>query len=105
MPQLEKGQVPFDQLVTVRTAHDVRKLRACAHCEQIGSTDRMVFSHPYGQTNEYYHGRCFVEAHGFEALLDLGPPQIDKLSLGDLGQSLTERIIDALMDARDKANA
>lgn len=97
MTKLEKGQVPFDQLVTVRTAHDVRKLRACAHCEQMGSTDRMVFGFPHGKTDEYYHGRCFVTAHGLAALCEM-PEQVDKLSLGDLGQSLTERIIDALMD-------
>jgi hypothetical protein len=89
---LEKGQVPHEQLLRIRTAHDVRRLEGCAHCNGIGHRDSMVLGFPYA--NDYFHGRCFVAAHGIDALLDM-PEQAAKLSLGDLGFALMTKLLDA----------
>lgn len=89
---LSKGQVPFEDLLTIRTAHDVRRLRACARCGEIGDSDLMAFGYPYD--NDYFHGRCFVAEHGFEALLQL-PGVARKLTLGDLGLDLMRQLIEA----------
>ena len=88
--KLKKGQVPFDELIPpLRTAHDVRRLRACQKCGQMGHSGQMV-CYPYD--NKCFHGRCFVEQHGFDALAAM-PEEARKLTLGDLGVDLTSRLI------------
>lgn len=98
--KLAKGQVPHHELITLRTAHDIRRLRTCPHCDGIGHADSMAFSWPYrkdGTTwdESYYHGRCFVAEFGFDALLDLPEGSgVGNLTLGDLGVDLMKRLFE-----------
>lgn len=103
---MAKGQVPFSELLTIRTAHDVRKLTVCAHCGQIGNRDTMLLGHPYQPATEYFHGRCFAEYHGVDALLDMvAHGRADQLTLGDLGADLMRAVLDraALTSAKGSA--
>lgn len=88
--KLHRGQVPFSDLITVKTAHDVRRLCACQHCGEIGDNAEMVFAWPY--ETAYFHGRCFAKAHGVDALIDLKPAG---LTLGDLGLDLMRAVLAA----------
>ena len=88
MTTLERGQVPFEDLVELRTAHDIRKLRACFLCSQYGLSPSMLEIGP-----NHWHGRCFVEAQGLSALLRLPVEITQGLMIGDLGIDLMERLI------------
>lgn len=91
--RLARGQLPHEQLITLRTAHDVRRLRTCPGCGGIGHSDAMVFAWPHGKdADAYYHGRCFVAEFGFDALAGM-PEENKKLSLGDLGVDLMRRLV------------
>lgn len=95
MTKLEKGQVPFDQLITIKTAHDVRRLAVCTHCRFMGSQLSMIDTpRPLaGESPEWWHGRCFAKHIGMTRLLELPPEKTARLTLGDLGVDLMKRLI------------
>jgi hypothetical protein len=88
--RLPRGQVPLVELIRVEKAHDVRTLRSCVVCEQIGNSDRMI-DHGAG----WYHGRCFVSALGMKAISGLSRAKQDRLTLGDLGMRLMQALINS----------
>jgi hypothetical protein len=99
---LEPGQVPQLSLVTVRKAHDVRTLRSCKVCEQLGHTHSMIDQSLPGANGDkgekntrWYHGRCFVAAMGLKALAHLPREQTDRLTIGDLGTRLMRELVAA----------
>lgn len=85
---MSAGQVPVKDLVHVRKAHDVRTLRVCAVCSNLGNSHSMV-----DLDSEWYHGRCFVKRHGGKALGALPKSKTDRLTLGDLGVRLMRALI------------
>lgn len=64
--------------------HDVRQLRVCAGCAQLGDAREMI-RQPRGKGCRHYHGRCFIGSHGMQQLLALPKEQTDKLTLNDIG--------------------
>jgi hypothetical protein len=61
-------------------AHDVRHLRVCTYCSDLGDRRSMI---PMGQ--KYAHGCCYKAANGLNALLALPDEIIDQLQLDDIG--------------------
>ena len=73
----------LDDLSCIRS-RDVRALRVCCRCGQLGDGRHMVrvVGHkPQGEA----HGRCYIAAFGLRALLALPLEDRDKLTLGDIG--------------------
>lgn len=91
--RLARGQEPLDTLARARTAHEVRTLRPCAVCQNIGNTHSMIDSN-----KEWFHGRCFVARFGGKALGALPESKTGRLTLGDLGVALMK----ALCNHRDR---
>lgn len=85
---MKDGQVPFDQLVRVEKAHDVRTLRRCTHCSQFGNSDWMI---DHGAS--WYHGRCFAQALGRRAFMALPLDKTRRLMLGDVGAELATELL------------
>lgn len=71
------------------TAHDVRHLRPCAFCPDLGDKRRMVRA----TAKEYAHGKCLIAAGGLQRLLDLPQPERDKLTLEDIGVDAMRAIL------------
>ncbi len=87
---LEQGQVPLDNLISLRTAHDVRRLRSCQSCKGLGDKDCMIV----GDQSGFFHGRCYANAYGVDALLALDNDDLRDLQLGDLGVDLMRKVIE-----------
>lgn len=104
MTKLEKGQVLFDQLITIKTAHDVRRLAICSHCRNMGSQLSMIDTPaPIGDGRlEFWHGRCFAKHIGMTRLLELPPEKTARLALGDLGVDLMKRLLAVTAGERTK---
>jgi len=94
---LEPGQLPHDQLIDLQRAHDVRSLKECHGCRQIGQAPAMLHVDVL-----WYHGRCYAEAYSEAALQSLPPRQLCRLQIGDVGLKLARRIIEQLSE-RDHA--
>lgn len=78
-------------------AHDVRRLRICPACQEMGDlrnmiahTDQPIEFH----TERYYHGGCFVSSFGEEALLTLPISETDRLTLRDIGAEMMRKLLD-----------
>lgn len=89
MPRFEKGQRPFDNLLPIKTCHDIRLWRACAECHELGSKNSMINS-----GDGFWHGRCFAKRFGVERLLEMPREQLATLMLGDLGVRLMRSVLD-----------
>jgi hypothetical protein len=76
----------------IDTAHDVRHIVVCKHCEQIGDDRYMVRPFPKGNL---YHGRCLMERFGLAKLIELPKCESDKLALGDIGPKAMKAVIEA----------
>lgn len=87
--RLRKGQHRHETMLHLRTAHDVRKLRTCAYCGKLGSSDAMLDTSP----QYWWHGRCFKKKFGLERLLEEGDERLSRLTLGDLGVELMRQIV------------
>ena len=93
--RLRKGQHKFEDMPpTLRTAHDVRKLRSCAYCGRLGSSETMLDT----SAKQWWHGRCFVKKFGVELLMVQDVDAISRLTLGDLGVDLMKRIMDGISE-------
>ena len=88
--RLPRGQVPLVELIRVEKAHDVRTLRPCVVCQEIGNSYRMI---DHGAS--WYHGRCFVSALGMKALFTLPRAKRERLTLGDLGVRLMQSLLNS----------
>lgn len=74
----------LDDLSCIRTSKDVRNLRVCCRCGQLGDGRHMVRVSGHRPQGEA-HGRCFVAAFGLRALIALPLGEREKLTLGDIG--------------------
>ena len=78
------------------TSHDVRHLRVCQWCGDLGDERAMVATGP----RDLAHGRCaIVVLGGVEGLLTLPQSELDKLTLGDIGPEIMRRLLDARQGA------
>jgi hypothetical protein len=69
-------------------AHDVRRLRLCTKCGGLGYKRRMLeLPAPLDVLREgqWWHGQCFIDAKGIDALLNMPRDQIGCLALDDIG--------------------
>lgn len=83
-PRLPRTALPPPD---VRSAHAVRLLRPCAHAGcplKFGSSPHMI-RRGAGKVVEFFHGRCFIKAHGMVAFLRLPTEELGKVSLADVG--------------------
>jgi hypothetical protein len=78
----------FEPSVTLRTAHDVRKLRGCQHCQQIGDVRFMLTI-----AGKLVHGGCALELVGVDGLLALPIKDQDRLTLGEIGSKAMRAIV------------
>lgn len=62
------------------TAHDVRHLTTCCACGALADSRDLI-----EDAHMFWHGRCYRERFGVDALLRLPSAQTDKLTLGDIG--------------------
>lgn len=80
-------------------AHDVRHLRECERCHQLGDERSMIVFPPTALTKEeFWHGACYLDRFGITRLLDLPDAQTDKLTLGDIGVSVMKRLLNKRVD-------
>jgi len=70
------------------SAHDVRHLKLCPHCRDIGD-DRLMVK----RDGKDWHGRCFSAAFGLDALLGLSDEQKRRLTLGDIGPDAMAKLL------------
>lgn len=63
-------------------SHDVRNLRFCAGCKDLGDKLKMVQLH---LPERLFHGKCYLLTFGIKGALSLPSDQQDKLTLDDLG--------------------
>lgn len=85
---LARGQVPHEEMISLRRAHDVRRLRTCGHCGMIGDSAHMI---PW-MARDWFHGRCYADKFGVDALLELHPDLTEGLQIGDLGVALMKQL-------------
>lgn len=81
----------YDDPPELRTAHDVRRLAACAYCKGSGDVRHMV---PMQRKHEFSHGRCYVAVHGIGGLLHQPKHVTDTLTLGDIGKDAMKALMD-----------
>lgn len=71
---------PFSPVVSVDTAHDVRRCGTCTFCGRLGK-DLLEFE--MAGFRHLAHGYCFVVKRGVKALAALPDGEIDKMKLYD----------------------
>lgn len=79
-------------------AHDVRQLRPCAGaCRSFGDRRNLV-----EVDGRHWHGRCYVENFGLDALLALPIEQTAGLTFDDVGAAVMSRLVSRLAAATTK---
>lgn len=72
------------------SSHDVRFLRPCLHCHDLGDRRHML------QTGKHYwHGRCYIKQNGLQALLDQGLEHTGHLTLNDIGDEAMRALLES----------
>lgn len=87
---MKPRSVPYDQLIHLRTAHDVRHMRPCDICKGIVDKRHAL---PI-RANVYVHGRCYIAQWGIGQMLQLPETALNSLTLGDIGGNAMKAIID-----------
>jgi hypothetical protein len=73
-------------------AHDVRHLRTCSACGELGD-DRMMIHCMIWGVGEAYHDECAVQKLG-ESVLKLPLDELNKISIGAAGPDLMRKIME-----------
>jgi len=71
------------------TAHDVRKLRPCAMCNQIGYLPQMLTLE-----GKNYHSACIAASMSHDEILALPFDEMTKLRLNETGPELMMKMLD-----------
>lgn len=74
------------------TAHDVRHLRACTACGELGDNRTMIRCMVWG-IGETMHDECAVKKLG-DYVLKLPVEELNKISIGAAGSGLMRKIVD-----------
>lgn len=77
---------------TRMTSHDVRHLRTCGECGELGDDRAMIHCMIWG-VGETYHDDCAVKKLG-DYVLKLPIDELNKISIGAAGADLMRKIID-----------
>lgn len=72
------------------SSHDVRNLKVCNMCGNIGDKTRMV-----GNGRWRYHGKCWFGRFGTveSGIKELGPGNLQRLSLDDIGPEIMAEVL------------
>lgn len=76
-----------DMTAKIETAHDVRHLCPCRHCDQIGDDREMVLSE--------FHPGCFAKQFGEAAIFNLAGEDRKKFRLCDVTPDTMRRLLEA----------
>lgn len=78
------------------SAHEVRRMRPCAHCEGVGFNTAMVLIDRgmTGVPGAFYHPQCYLSAFGFRAVTKLPLKERDKYRLCDVNARQMRRLLD-----------
>lgn len=97
---LRRGQVPVADLISLRTAKDVRSLDLCAHCGRMGMRTRMIrgvllngYADRKYAIGDFLHGRCVVRIGGIELLKLIPRRATFVLSIADIGVAAMKALI------------
>jgi hypothetical protein len=74
----------YDAEISIRRAHDVRKLAQCDICHGILDIHHSVLKGA-GRKKVFFHGRCFIAQWGMDKFLQLDEPTLNSLTMGDIG--------------------
>lgn len=83
--------------IDLNTAHDVRKLRVCSHCQSLGDSRYMVTVN-----GKLVHGFCALDLIGIKGLLSLPHREQDKLTIGEIGSRAMKRLVEARVKSKTK---
>lgn len=78
----------MDNVDNMHTAHDIRRLCKCTHCDGLGDREQMI-----RVATGLYHTRCFREAFGFRGVLALPTELMGKFRMCDLTASELRTLI------------
>lgn len=81
--------------IELKTCHDVRQLRVCRGCDDLGDKRSMI-QVERGKAARHYHGRCYIKSHGMYLFLQLPKEETAKLELGDIGAEAMKALIEKL---------
>lgn len=87
---IAKKKPTFEPTITLRTAHDVRKLRCCPYCDRLGDTRHMVEA-----MGQLVHGGCAVQIIGVKGILAMPREEQNKLTLGEIGMKAMRALVAA----------
>lgn len=82
----------IDGFMRLKHAHDVRRLRICDVCNDLGDVNDMP---TYNGAS--LHGGCILKQFGLEALLELPEDEVKKVRLGDVGATVMKVLLDRTM--------
>lgn len=71
-------------------AHDVRHLRVCVRCEELGDGRRML-----ALDDGLWHDRCVIQTRSVTQILQLPAAERAKITLGAAGPELARKLLDA----------
>lgn len=91
----ERIEPRADNLPEKITAHVVRGLRECMHCEGIGHKDHMILGDQGHDGGEFYHTVCYVERYGFSVVLSLSRRNLGMFRMCDVSNVQMQQIITA----------
>lgn len=84
-------------------AHDVRRLRQCPLCGQLGDSADMLAQSGGSANAKHVHGRCWLAEYGLVSLLQQPPEQLLRLRLSDIGVDAMRAVLDHQATAKAAA--
>lgn len=83
--------------IRIKRAHDVRRLRQCPFCGQLGdSADMLDWSGAKSKKPCHVHGRCWLSEFGLASLLERPAEQLLRLRLSDIDSDTMRAVINHL---------
>lgn len=71
-------------------AHDVRHLRVCKHCDQLGDNRKMLMVE-----GAPMHDACVIATRSTSQILQLPKEEREKITIGAAGHTLMMKLVDA----------
>lgn len=75
--------------ISIRTAHDIRRLRGCSNCGEIGDLKHMPLVN-----GKAMHGFCALETIGIDGVVALPKAELGKITMGEIGSVAMKEICD-----------
>lgn len=84
----------IDNMPEKLTAHAIRRLRPCHHCEGIGDGNLMIHGSSGHDGGWLFHTACYIKSFGFDAALrHLPASELGKFRLCDLTPAQMQKLI------------